>query len=250
MDEFRDLGDNIFDDSDDDFVMLGPGPPSRTSTRPATPPPRYSVQAAHQQSSGPSRLSAASRPSKPAPLKSNPSLEHPWSADALKLLKEKFRLQSYRPNQLEAINGTLAGKDVFVLMPTGGGKSLCYQLPSQVVTGKTSGVTIVVSPLLSLINDQVSHLKKLGIYAIGFTGDLPQETKRAALSVLSGGGASGSKSLDGRVVYVTPEMLNKSPAFGSVLKSIHAKGKLARFVIDEAHCVSSVSPFLLPRLVV
>ena len=239
MDEFRDLGDNVFDDSDEDFVMLGKGPStSKAVERPSTPPPRYSVNSAGGSRSANNAVSSSSHSSQPVALRSNPSLEHPWSADALKLLKDKFRLKSFRPNQLEAINGTLSGRDVFVLMPTGGGKSLCYQLPSQVVTGKTSGVTIVVSPLLSLITDQVSHLLKLKVYAIGFTGDLPQETKRAALLALNGG-PGGRESVDGRVVYVTPEMLNKSPQFKSVVAALYRKGKLARFVIDEAHCVSS-----------
>lgn len=166
-------------------------------------------------------------------------LIHPWSPDCVNVLDKTFRLKRFRPNQLEAINGTLSGKDVFVLMPTGGGKSLCYQLPSQVSSGKTSGVTIVVSPLISLINDQVDHLTKLRISAIPFTSDLPAQDKKRALQVLNGG-PSGNDSVDGWIVYVTPEMLNKSAGFQSLLRQIYRRGKLARFVIDEAHCVSSV----------
>lgn len=241
-------------------------PPLPPSSRPATiqtklsfgkrmptPPPAYNDVAILPPSSArfirPSTTttnassSVLKRPStQPTPSSSSTKgeLKYPWSTEALSVLSKRFRLKAFRSKQLEAINGTLAGKDVFVLMPTGGGKSLCYQLPSQVTRGKTSGVTIVVSPLISLIQDQVAHLHAIGIAAIAFTGDLPAAEKKRAITFLNGG-ESGMESVDGGIVYVTPEMLGKSAQFQSLLRSIYRRGKLARFVIDEAHCVSSVS---------
>lgn len=243
MDEFRDLGDDVFGDDWDDEgeeaeeeEEVAPIPirgrsVNKVLPKPAPPPPRP-----------PARPAAKSKPSPIVKASSRELLIHPWSAACVNVLDKTFHLKRFRPNQLEAINGTLSGKDVFVLMPTGGGKSLCYQLPSQVSSGKTSGVTIVVSPLISLINDQVAHLEKLCINAIPFTSDLPAQDKKRAIQILNGG-PSGNDSIDGWIVYVTPEMLSKSTGFQSLLRQIYRKGKLARFVIDEAHCVSSVCAF-------
>jgi len=161
-------------------------------------------------------------------------MRHPWSADVKRALKDRFRMSGFRHNQLEAINATLDGKDAFVLMPTGGGKSLCYQLPAIVNSGKTHGVTIVISPLLSLMQDQVDHLRHLNIEASAFNGEMSPAARNHVLDLFRRPNPEHFVQL----LYVTPEMVNKSRAFGNGLTSLYNKRKLARIVIDEAHCVS------------
>ena len=157
-----------------------------------------------------------------------------WSKDVTSALTKRFHLQGFRHNQLEAINATLSGKDAFVLMPTGGGKSLCYQLPSIVRSGYTHGVTVVVSPLLSLMQDQVSHLQKLKIQALLINGETTREHRDFVMQALKGPDVENLVQL----LYVTPEMVNKSRAVEQCFISLHRRKKLARIVIDEAHCVS------------
>ncbi|KAL1970111.1 hypothetical protein VTN77DRAFT_6516 [Rasamsonia byssochlamydoides] len=161
-------------------------------------------------------------------------MSYPWSKDVKAVMKDRFHLRGFRPNQLEAINATLSGKDAFVLMPTGGGKSLCYQLPSVITSGKTRGVTIVVSPLLSLMEDQVEHLKKLKIKAFFINGDVSAEHRKFVVNTL------GKRTADEviQLLYITPEMINKNQTLRNSLKKLHQHGKFARLVIDEAHCVS------------
>ncbi|KAH8891016.1 ATP-dependent DNA helicase [Thozetella sp. PMI_491] len=161
-------------------------------------------------------------------------MKHAWSSDVRRALKDRFRMSGFRHNQLEAINATLAGKDAFVLMPTGGGKSLCYQLPAVINSGKTRGVTVVISPLLSLMQDQVDHLAALNIVALSFNGDMNPAARTHAMSQFDHDFPENYIQL----LYVTPEMLGKSQAFINGLKKLHRKGKFARMVIDEAHCVS------------
>lgn len=161
-------------------------------------------------------------------------LRHPWSKDVMTALRKRFHLQEFRHNQLEAINATLAGQDTFVLMPTGGGKSLCYQLPSIINSGKTKGVTIVISPLLSLMQDQVDHLQKLKIQAFMINGDVSAEHKKLVFQSLEGPRPESFI----QILYVTPEMVGKSQAINKIFSDLHRRGKLARLVIDEAHCVS------------
>lgn len=161
-------------------------------------------------------------------------MQHPWSRDVKAGLKDRFHLRGFRPNQLEAINATLTGKDAFVLMPTGGGKSLCYQLPSIVNSGKTQGVSVVISPLLSLMQDQVDHLQKLKIQALLVNGEVTAEHRRLVLGCLK----ESQPQVFCQLLYITPEMINKSQAMISALQDLYRRRKLARIVIDEAHCVS------------
>lgn len=161
-----------------------------------------------------------------------PGMDRPWSADVERVLHGTFHLDGFRKNQLEAINSTLAGNDTFVLMPTGGGKSLCYQLPAMVDSGKTQGVTIVISPLISLMTDQVDHLHELGIDAMYINSELSAGDRRDRFASLR------QDRVTCRLLYVTPEGLAPNSQMTSTLDQLDARGLLARIVIDEAHCVS------------
>jgi len=152
--------------------------------------------------------------------------DFPWS-DAMNHQNiELFGNSSFRLHQLAVINATLAGRDVFVLMPTGGGKSLCYQLPAVL----SSGVTVVVTPLVSLIQDQVFHLTNLGISA----------RLLASYEKNQDGGETMREVMRGnvKVLFLTPEKLEQSAGTRSMLEKLHAEKRLSRVVIDEAHCVS------------
>ncbi|TID30556.1 hypothetical protein CANINC_000911 [Pichia inconspicua] len=154
-----------------------------------------------------------------------------WTNDVYRALRETFKLQSFRSNQLKAVNATLDGRDVFVLMPTGGGKSLCYQLPAMVNSGKTSGTTIVISPLISLMEDQVSHLQAKGIHAGMLNSRMNAEEKKHMFDLFFGGFQD--------LLYLSPEMISNSTKCKSAISSLYRNKKLARIVIDEAHCMSS-----------
>ncbi|GAD93603.1 RecQ family helicase MusN [Paecilomyces variotii No. 5] len=176
------------------------------------------------------KVSSAKKPT----ADSTSMMSHPWSKDVKTVMRDRFHLRGFRPNQLEAINATLGGKDTFVLMPTGGGKSLCYQLPSVVNSGRTKGVTIVISPLLSLMEDQVSHLKRLDIKAFFINGEVEADHRKWVMQTLA---SSGAEKLI-QLLYITPEMINKNKRLVDCLLTLHRRHKLARIVIDEAHCVS------------
>lgn len=106
------------------------------------------------------------------------------------------------------------------------------QLPAVCSRGKTSGVSVVLSPLISLINDQCAALISKDIPTIAFTGELNAADRRHAQNLLA------LPNTPVKIVYTTPEMLANSPGFHAILKTLHKRRKLARFVIDEAHCVS------------
>lgn len=140
---------------------------------------------------------------------------------ALHTLKQYFGFDSFRHPQEEIIREILAGNDVLVLMPTGGGKSLCYQIPALL----RPGVAIVVSPLIALMEDQVTALKTQGIRAAYYNSSLSAVEAREVLAQLH------QKNLD--LLYVAPERLVSS----SFLERLQ-ECDLALFAIDEAHCIS------------
>lgn len=145
----------------------------------------------------------------------------------LYFLRTIFGLEKFRGNQEAIISASLSADDVFVLMPTGGGKSICYQLPALV----QDGLTVVISPLLSLIQDQISNLLNKNIPAVALNSNCTATERSLIFEVLK------TSNLV-KLVYVTPELLSKSTQFLQLLFELNRKGKLCRFVIDEAHCVS------------
>lgn len=104
----------------------------------------------------------------------------PWSQKVENLLKDVFSIPEFRPFQLEAINATLSKEDVILIMPTGGGKSLCYQLPALI----DKGITLVVSPLVSLMEDQIMALKKINYPALMLSANSSKEDSKLVTSTL------------------------------------------------------------------
>lgn len=157
----------------------------------------------------------------------------PWSNDVLRLKQEVFGISApWRPDQKEIINATLSGVDTFVVMRTGGGKSLCFQLPALL---PDMGLTLVISPLLSLISDQIHGLEAVapGKSAM-LTGTMTREESSDVMRQM--------KDPRGplRLVYVTPEKVVKSKLLMSTLEKLNEAQSLDRFVVDEAHCCSNM----------
>ena len=147
------------------------------------------------------------------------------STAALDILKTTFGYPSFRGPQADIIDHVGGGGDALVLMPTGGGKSLCYQIPALL----RDGVAIVVSPLIALMQDQVDALRELGIAASFLNSSLSgEEANRVERQMLAG---------DIKLLYVAPERLITS-RFLDLLDRLRDDGKLSLFAIDEAHCVS------------
>ena len=144
------------------------------------------------------------------------------------ILRKRFGHQEFRPLQKQAIQAARKNKDVLIIMPTGAGKSLCFQFPA--ITLK--GVLIVVSPLLSLIKDQVDQLNSKGISAEMYSGELSIERKREVIRKLS------SKNIGCKILYTTPETIKSNIKFMSIMEDLYEEGKIQRIVLDEVHCLS------------
>lgn len=140
-------------------------------------------------------------------------------------LREVFGLDDFREGQADVIEAVLAGRDAVVVMPTGGGKSLCYQLPAYLLHRDGHGTTVVVSPLIALMDDQVNGLDSRGVRAAAVHSGQRPDDNDLALDAFECGRLA--------LLYVSPERL-ASPSFRRLL----ARTSIARVAVDEAHCIS------------
>ncbi|XP_008399416.1 ATP-dependent DNA helicase Q1 [Poecilia reticulata] len=154
--------------------------------------------------------------------------DFPWSKEVEQHLKSSFGLSKFRPLQLRAVNLTMAGNDVFLVMPTGRGKSLCFQLPA--VCSK--GFTLVITPLVSLMEDQIMHLKSVGIPAVMLNASSSKEHSKLIMAGMT------DVKVPFKMVYVTPEKVAKSKLLMSRLEKAYKAKLLSRIVVDEVHCCS------------
>ncbi|CAM9751871.1 unnamed protein product, partial [Pylaiella littoralis] len=174
----------------------------------------------------------------------------------LRVLREVFGYENFRGKQEEAMREVASGCDSLVVMPTGGGKSLCYQLPALVA----DGICIVVSPLIALTEDQLRGLHEKGIEAASLTSSSASQARAGAvmsdiLGCTSGGGrrrhrmespqASPEEADEEggapktKLLYVTPEKLAKSSKLTAALGELASRGLVSLLAVDEAHCISS-----------
>jgi ATP-dependent DNA helicase RecQ len=148
---------------------------------------------------------------------------------ATSILQQVFGYERFRGPQAEIVEHVIAGGDALVLMPTGGGKSLCYQIPAIARQRAGHGIAIVVSPLIALMHDQVGALHEAGVEAAFLNSSLGFEDAQAVEQRLARGEIT--------LLYAAPERLT-TPRFLSLLDRLRDRGALSLFAIDEAHCVS------------
>jgi ATP-dependent DNA helicase RecQ len=142
--------------------------------------------------------------------------------DAVASLRRHFGFEDFREGQREVIGSILEGKDAVVVMPTGSGKSLCYQLPALIL----DGVTLVVSPLIALMKDQVDALRARGLPATFINSSISESEQLARIDAL--------RRREHKLVYIAPERF-RSSRFNSILQQI----PISLFAVDEAHCIST-----------
>ena len=134
-----------------------------------------------------------------------------WSENVEAARKNTFKIKSFRPLQLECINATMSGSDCILIMPTGGGKSLCFQLPAVI----SKGITLVVSPLISLMEDQLMALKELKIDSTFLNSTCSKEEVNAVQHAMV------DKKSGLKLLYVTPEKIAKSKRFMAKLEKTY-----------------------------
>ena len=151
----------------------------------------------------------------------------PWTEELLELNAEIFgNKNGFRPFQQESINAVMSQRDVFTILPTGGGKSLIFQLPALT----RSGITVVVMPLVSLIKDQTDHMARLAVPAACLVGEMTANQQNEIFSQV--------RNEKIRILFVTPERIVSSSSLMTLLDEMSGRNLIQRFVIDEAHCVS------------
>ncbi|KAK6590304.1 DEAD DEAH box helicase [Cryptosporidium xiaoi] len=159
--------------------------------------------------------------------------DFPWSNELVKLNEQIFGNKGFRANQRQIMNAVISQRDVFVMMPTGGGKSLCFQLPGILTYNNPASVTVVIMPLVALMVDQMEQLSILGIKCATLNSNQSLEVTNSITSDIKKGSPDKCPSF----LFVTPEKLKHSKTLFSLLRYLNEKSRLLRFAIDEAHCV-------------
>ncbi len=152
---------------------------------------------------------------------------------SIKILKKYWGYSAFRPGQSEVIEALQSGRDTLAIMPTGAGKSICYQVPALFYFLNKQGTTLVISPLISLMDDQLAHLREKGIPAAGIHSGLPKREAEKILRRFSAG--------EYALFYVSPERL-----VSERFREAAMKVRIAMLVTDEAHCIAKWGPSFRP----